>query len=676
MDFNVFQKHFEQAYNELVSREDFSLDTMAEKFREVYDTLMLAEIDSYVKGWMLTQAPITLIPPVNDPSVLAFAGNDGRIYINPVFINALLSFIQDEVVKFDDSDKVFRLMADTLGYIISHEMSHILLKHVWTGKAVIQSVSQTSGIPEQILHLISNITMDYVVNTNICNDLYTSVVENKILFFGIADNNSFYRSLTNLLGQALDFEGLKKRLEQIDNVEGLQNKTWDELFYEILKFIDKTRLQQLISQSQRSSKQQDGGTEQRGSGAKQQGGGTKQQGSGTKQNNNNQYGGNESSVRRVSDSHGREYTFDEKDLRDVTEGYLQDLKHESNQNNQSNNQDQKKHIQGSQNNQVFQSQQKNEEKSQGQKDKSNSDDNINKTSQADRLQQQAKEMAEQLASKLSVEFSRKLKSAGLGKGGVLRTINDNLNVNKGQLKQLLEMFIVNRVKNDSKISSWDKINRRTPYIVPGLRDYSKYKKAIVFFDVSGSMSDDDVDAILSSVKALIKNKLVSEINLNTFDDGLLDSFKIKNEKDVVKIKAGIYGGGGTYLSKALDVVLNKAHEVKFKNIKKGISRSSLHNERLRNGDIVMVFTDSNLFDDLQTLKSYLDKIKRITSNKILWFHTDTSLYSLTNIANVASENIIPVKVDFNRKEVNYFNLDRLQKTKSQTLKNFLLPKGR
>lgn len=598
--------YLQKAYDDLKEQ---NIEDIAEKFKSIYEIYIENSIDSYLKAWLLSQAPISIIKPSID--MIAFAATDGRVYINPVFVNALIDYTIDKLT-YNTSD-INTILCSIISYIIAHEMLHIILQHPWKAKQIIKD--KTSELFEQALNVepnlskvrqyllkklihnelmaISNVAMDYIINTVVCNALYNNKTLLEILsdIKVINSHEILYDLLFDRkqLNYLKNLDILKQELDKIHETDNLQNKTWDEIFYIIYKYLDIEKLVKDVKQQKIKISVQPCG-----------GGGLCNVDIDSLEledidlNEIDEIEIQSPNKRQLTDTHGNTIEIEEKDIIDITDGYLENSK-----DNQNNNQQQvSNRIQ--QNNADIKNQQK------------------------------IKEMLNKLSNELSKHL---MKQEGHGIGGVLREITGNLKTNKDSLFSVLSQFLKS-IYGDGVDStfSWERHSRRIRGL-PGKQTYIQKNDFVVFFDVSGSITKHQLNVVASSILSLYERGIADSIVIYTFDDGLRDTFVLKEKSDINKFKK-IKGGGGTKIVPAIENVENK----------------------ILSDNIVIVFTDSALFDDVNQLRKSIIKLVNRTGNKIVWFHMDAgSIYNITDTIKKLniSDLVKPVYIDLNKNTVQY-----------------------
>ncbi len=659
-----YDRYMKLAYEEL---KDKPLSDIAKSFKEMYEQLQDLGLDTYLKVWFLAQAPISIIAP--HPELTAFATNTGRIFINPVFINALYIAIEEKVeeeklkyhLRESEVDSLLsKYSQEALTYIITHEMNHILLKHVFNSL----SIYEMSGLPIYLAYPLANIIQDYLINVNICNPLYESIIkETQVLSPLIISTKEFEKALESFLVSLVKpdvVRRIKEKLSKIHETEGLDNKTWEEIFFAIAREIDVKKdllpLPEFLydNSSGNSSSASGGGFPSLPSSPSKTA-------KGKEESNENNKGSTKTI--KVKDAHGNEYEFNENEVEDITDGYLEDLKEKKeNEETKGQGQGQGSQIskdqgeqrgqekQGSQGGQASQSQEGQENqggnnsgcntdlnskkiledvlnKWKGQKEKlSRAIDNL-------RDEMEKHKAIEEALERLVSDYVRQLKQAGFGQGGIYRQITDMLQVNTTSLQKKLQICLSKQIVSYKVLSSWARVNRRNPGVMPGIKKDDKDKNIVFFCDVSGSMSEPEISVAISTLRELLNRKAIKSAVLCTFDDGATGVFDVKKLTDLKQVKDKIIGGGGTRLIPAI--------------------QGAIENDKINYGKIVMVMTDSELTDETSDVAEIVKKINKITGNKVFWIHLNigSSTNSLKQIVSACQNTIIPLIVDYANKKV-------------------------
>lgn len=648
-----FSQYFEKAYEELKGK---SLAELEERFKGFYHyiirTLMNSSYGTF-KNWCIVQAPITLIKP--HPTISAFAGSDGRIYINPAFLNAFYYYLKEEEGYSEGEEELLQKQAEFISYIITHEMHHIILRHVWEGEELIKKLKEKYEIPEAIIGRLLNVIMDYTIEHNINQELYKeiySIVKKALM--PVYSKEMLFKYLEKFEG-ILNSQKACKALEMIDEIEGLGTKTWKELTNLVTQFLNQNQTQSNQTQSNQACQ---AGSNQNQTSQAHQASSNQNQKAGSNQNQTNQAQNQVSRV--VSDGRGNIYEFDE--VADITDGYLENIETQDDQNqndqnqnqNQSQNQNQVQQLQDqaqqlqsqSQQSQSQQNQQQNQSRqNQQQSQQSISSTTIQQAQQAQSKMQQQHEIMKKLEN-LLVSYGNVVKRAGLGKGILRREIDNLYDVSEKSLKTLLLNFLSSVIYTPKIKWKWTKLNKKQPEKIPGKKRLPQDKNCVAFFDVSGSIGNDELNEFASVLKGLLHKRLVRQVHLFTFDDGLQEKFTIKKPNEFVKILAkGLKGGGGTHLTPALTE--------SFKEIK----------NHLKTGDVVMIFTDSEISEindskRLDQLKQSIVSFAKRTKNPILWFHVNNDLTPLERIMTKLTKLISPVKIDVKGKTLQFVPLNK------------------
>lgn len=563
----------EDEYQKLKDRD---INELAEAFREIFTEVLQASAEEIpFSGWVLSQAPISIIKP--NPKDTAFAANNGVIYINPAFINAVAHEAEEKGYSPKDIYGLY-------GYIISHEMAHIILQHPWDLR---KFINIQEHIPWEIKREIANISMDYIINTTFCNPIYR---DSPHPILGIIDSKDEFKKTVMEMDQILNSRDMLKEIEDIDNLEDM---TWEDIYYLITKHIKDVneldgpsdpgehhknakefsasstegssnqgnKKESAESSSQNSSENHEEAQEAVGS---------------SSYKNTNQPG----SKKTVWTAHGEEKEIEEE--ASVRDGFLERCK------------------------------------------------NSKETAEEERqsLTDKLKDIR-QAAEQIKEEFIHKMREAGFEKGGFYRSFVDSLKADTAPLQAKIKSVLSGVIQGQLRVSAWDRLSRRMPYITPGARTFPK-PSAWFLMDVSGSVSEDEISAVMSSIRDLLESRTLGRAVIVTFDVGETGIFEARTAKDLKDIK--ISGGGGTELSPAIEK----------------IERS------LKWGDIAVVATDSEVADKPEELKNKIKDIVRITSHPVIWLHFGREK-ALNEIIEHSRNNIIPMIIEPERGRVTIKN---------------------
>lgn len=304
----------------------------------------------------------------------------------------------------------------------------------------------------------------------------------------------------------------------------------------------------------------------------------------------------------------------EEEIIDVRDGYLKDLK--------------KKEEEKEKQKQKRRTQQKEGQQKEENKEKEN--------------REKLRELLEEVE-KVATNFVEQYKKqVGLGGGGVYREFSSQFKVDRRSLEDKLKTFMRQLIKEAKVKSAWHRVNRRMPGSIPGsVLDNTAIKKVVAFVDVSGSVRAYELGVAMGVLKSLMKEKLVKEIVVYTFDDGPTGRFDIKRwpSFDSLEVK----GGGGTRLIPALEQAFEKGD--------------------VKERDLVLIVSDSQLFDDVGELKEEVKKICCRTKNQVLWFHTvESQLGSLEELLKGETKKfILPVQLSAREEWIKLSNISRLKR---------------
>lgn len=529
------------------------IDELAESFKEIYSEILQASAEENpFLGWILSQAPVSIIKPNSKDT--AFAADNGQVYINPAFINAVARTASE---KGYSAREIYQLY----GYIIAHEMAHIMLQHPWTLKKFFKIQEH---IPFEIKRDIANISTDYIINTTFCNVLYNDAPHH---ILNIIDSRKALESVILNMKNTLDTE---KVLEEINTQEDIEEKMWEDLYYIITKHIKADALKH-YSMYQAGDSENIGQEESKNAGGSQskQDGDSQEAGKEQKQKNN-QGIEQTSSKKKVFTAHGEEKEIGEE--ASVRKGYLEKYKDKQNM---------------------------------PQKD------------DAERI----KEIVEEIKQ----EFMHKMREAGIEKGGLYRSFVDTLKADTTPIQAQISSILTGVIQGQTRVSAWDRLSRRMPYITPGARIFPK-PDMVLFVDVSGSVSDKELSAVISTVKDLLYSQKLGRVLIVPFDVEATGIYEVRSPSDLEDVK--IEGGGGTLLSPAVDKV----------------------KEELKWGDIAAVATDSAVGDDMDELKIRIEDVVRTTSHPVIWLHFGDER-DIKEIINHNGYNIIPMIIKLEQNKV-------------------------
>jgi len=134
------------------------LGGLSKKLAQSISWLIATTTDGFLR-WALYQAPVCVMPP--EPETTIFAAEDGKVYVNPPFWNAVVDLAQE----------LHRDWADELRFALLHEVAHLLLRHPWEFRGLVSETFLTAyDIEPQAARQWANACMDYMVN-NFCSDV-------------------------------------------------------------------------------------------------------------------------------------------------------------------------------------------------------------------------------------------------------------------------------------------------------------------------------------------------------------------------------------------------------------------------------------------------------------------------------------------------------------------------
>ncbi|HHY79805.1 MAG TPA: hypothetical protein GX516_05520 [Thermoanaerobacter sp.] len=535
------------------------LNELAETFKEIFAEILQASAEENpFTGWVLSQAPISIIKPNSRDT--AFAADKGIIYINPAFINATARTAEERGYSPRDIYQLY-------GYIIAHEMAHIILQHPWDLKKII---SIQEHIPWEIKKEIANISMDYIINMTFCNALYSSAPHHILEI--IDSRDAFEKSIKNM-DAFLDSHSV---LEEIRGRDDIEDMAWEDLYYLITKHIRDINALDAALNLNGSSQSAQGSPKSSSQNSSKNHESIEETTENTVPGSSNQ----SNTKKTVWTAHGEEKEIEEEFA--VREGYLEKYKNE-------------------------------EEAGQGKKE------NL-----TDRLKD-----IQEIVDQMKEEFMHRMREAGLEKGGFHRSFVDSLKADTTPLKAKIKTVLSGIIQGQLRVSAWDRLSRRMPYLTPGTRIFPKPSMWFLI-DVSGSVSENELSAVMSSIKDLLESRTIGKAVMVTFDAGKTGFFEAKTAKDLKNFE--ISGGGGTELSPAIEEI----------------------EKSLKWGDITVVATDSALGDDPERLKGKIKDVVRATSHAVIWLHFGDERY-LNEIINHSRNDIIPMVIEPERERITIKN---------------------
>ena len=191
-----------------------NLAELSTKLADNISWLIATTTDGFLR-WALYQAPVSIIPP--EPETTVFAADDGRIYVNPCFWNAVVDLARDS----------HRDWADELRFALLHEVAHLLLKHPWEFRGLVsQEFLSRHRIDLQTARQWANACMDYMVN-NFCSDVLPSAELVKSLTITSSDDLEQF-----IIRSGASFP---KRLKSDLETEHYSKFSWKDLFCAIIE---------------------------------------------------------------------------------------------------------------------------------------------------------------------------------------------------------------------------------------------------------------------------------------------------------------------------------------------------------------------------------------------------------------------------------------------------------
>ena len=538
------------------------LNELADTFKEIYtEILQTSAEENPFLGWVLSQAPISLIKPNSEDT--AFAADNGKVYINPAFINAAARAAEERGYSPKDIYQLY-------GYIITHEMAHIMLQHPWNLK---KFTGIQEHIPWEIKKSIANVSMDYIINTTFCNVLYRDAPHH---ILEVIDSREALTKAIKSMNEVLDSQQV---LQEISSRDDIEDRTWEDLYYLITKHVKNIKTASTSAGQDENSQN---------SSSKNQGNQETGEGSTANKRSSQQ----SSSRKTVWTAHGEEKEIEEEAA--VREGYLEKYKNEEAA----------------------------EQKEQNSIGKNAADAEKNS------LSKELKEIKE-MVNQLKEEFMHKMREAGLEKGGFHRSFVDSLKADTTPLQAKIKSVLSGVVQGQLRVSAWDRLSRRMPYLTPGSRTFPKPSMWLLV-DVSGSVEEKELSAVMSSIKDLLESRTIGRAVIVTFDVGETGFFEARTAGDLKNFK--ITGGGGTVLSPAVDAV----------------------EKSLKWGDITAVATDSALGDDPEELAEKIKNVVRATSHPVIWLHFGDDR-DINEIIEHNGNNVIPMIIEPERGKITIKN---------------------
>lgn len=162
--FEIMQKEYERLSK-------MNQEEIVEKFKDVYTNLVLSQANVFI-ATLLSFTPMKITPP--HETFTAATTDDGYVYINPVFWQAIFKYF-NENQKEEYASPVQQLTA-----LVMHEQLHQLEFHIPVLKEFSEYCEQR-GISRQQAQKIANVIADYIIN----NDIKKHMCEEKVTHFDI-----------------------------------------------------------------------------------------------------------------------------------------------------------------------------------------------------------------------------------------------------------------------------------------------------------------------------------------------------------------------------------------------------------------------------------------------------------------------------------------------------------
>ena len=186
-------------------------------------------------------------------------------------------------------------------------------------------------------------------------------------------------------------------------------------------------------------------------------------------------------------------------------------------------------------------------------------------------------------------------AAGRGKASLLRVFEDLAEV-KLPWESVIRTVLQTAIYSTTVCAAWHRENRKVR-VWPGKQFYAP---GVIWIlgDVSGSIKEKELQEVAGvALSAARQSMSKQEVILLLWDTEVRKEIKIRKAEDLKQLK--FQGGGGTQITPA------------FKYLK---------SEKLGVGDLVVVYTDSEITDDWREVKKELRRLERDTQNKVVWFH--------------------------------------------------------
>lgn len=193
----------------------------------------------------------------------------------------------------------------------------------------------------------------------------------------------------------------------------------------------------------------------------------------------------------------------------------------------------------------------------------------------------------------------KTKMSGIGQGAVLRQLEDELLKSRPLPWHILLRNLIKSGIIRYKVTDWGVLNRKLPYLMPGMRTISK-PRVKVCIDLSGSITPSEYSLFCKELLAIAR---IADVEAIFWDDGIRWRRKVRLRADL-KTR---YGGGGTRFAPVL---------------------TELRTD-LRQDDVLVVLTDGYLYD----AREVEEMMRRIHSPTIL-VTTDRKLNNFDHIIEI------------------------------------------
>ncbi len=565
---------------------------------------MIQQTPNDFEKTLLFHMPINITHP--DPQIsgvptLAAAG-DGEIYVNPAFWNYVIK------KTMTGSEQNNNDLMETGRYLLLHEGLHCMFDHP---SKVTKLIENNPGMEPQQVAEVSNVITDYLVN-NSCNELYP-----RDLFVKTIGIQSEKNMLEELNEQGVDTD--KYRLHTIQNNANIYSYTTNELAQIAINCIPpENRLQSLQQQMKRSPQEQqgnqqgesicsgipiptEGGTPGQGPPPKtppQDQGQGQGQGEGEEQSQSQGQGQGQGEGEEQSQSQGQGQGQGEGEEQSQSQGQGQEQSQDQGQNpgwdetgfgGQKSSNETVRGVHGEEINK---------------QESMNVREGIKKE-----IEEKGPEEAyEELQSKIYREIMQNPEKAiGTIPTG-LRAQLTEMRKPKASWKELLRKDI-NKAWSGKVETRFDKRSRYGK----GIPKYEHYKegKMYLLMDTSGSIGEAELETAVGICHSALTKESghkMSKLFVIPWDAEAYDVIQVKNSNDVKGKLSEIQGGGGTFLTPAVEKVLEQTGK-----------------KKLKKGDVVGIFTDGGICDSEEEIANKIKTISGKTGQPVLLYNSMGSI---------------------------------------------------